>query len=68
MTCEQLQGYLLAVPAGTDAEARRHLAECAPCRRMAADLGRFEHVLEAAALSVRVPEGLSARLLLDDHR
>jgi hypothetical protein len=33
---------------------------------MAADLQRFEHLLEAAALSVPVPEGLSARVLLGD--
>jgi hypothetical protein len=66
MDCRHLQRYLLAVPAGSDAEVRRHLAECASCRRMAADLQRFEHLLEAAALSVPVPEGLSARVLLDD--
>jgi hypothetical protein len=67
MDCRHLQRHLLAVPAACDEEVRGHLAECARCRRMAADLQRFEHLLEAAALSIPVPEGLSARVLLEDR-
>jgi hypothetical protein len=67
MNCQDLKRYLLAIPTGDgDASVARHTAQCAECRRFAADLARFEHVIEGAALSVTVPEGLPARVLLHD--
>ncbi len=67
MNCQNLRRYLLAMPTGDgDASVTRHIAQCAECRRFAADLARFEHLIEGAALSVTVPEGLPARVLQHD--
>jgi hypothetical protein len=68
MNCQDLQRYLLATPSGSDPSAKHHLADCEPCRRVAADLLRLERSIEAAALSVEAPEGLSSRVLLNDHK
>jgi hypothetical protein len=68
MNCDELQLYLLATPSGDDSSARQHLAGCEGCRRFCADLLRLERSIEAAALSIEAPEGLSARVLLNDHK
>jgi hypothetical protein len=68
MNCQDLQRYLLASPSGDDPSAREHVARCEPCRRVAANLQRLEHAIEAAALSVEAPEGLASRVLLNEHK
>jgi hypothetical protein len=64
MNCQDIQHCLLAAPSCDDVEVRGHLAGCERCRQSAADLIRFERMIEAAALSIDAPEGLSARVLL----
>jgi hypothetical protein len=69
MNCEELQRYLLAVPTDRDeTSVARHIERCTECRRFAADLARFERLIEAAALSIEAPEGLAARVLLRDQK
>jgi predicted anti-sigma-YlaC factor YlaD len=68
MDCQDLRRYLLSEPWGNDSSAKEHLVQCEPCRRVSANLAQLERSIEAAALSVEAPEGLTSRVLLSDHK
>jgi hypothetical protein len=68
MNCQDLRLYVLAMPSGDDPSAQQHLADCEACRLFAGNVSRLERSIEAAALSVEAPEGLSSRVLLNDHK
>jgi hypothetical protein len=64
MTCGEIEIALLCAPRTDSAVLRAHLVQCAHCRRFAEDRLRLDGAIESAALAVRAPEGLSARVLL----
>jgi hypothetical protein len=63
MQCFEIRRRLQAAPREHAAALYAHLAQCEVCRRVAADLLRFDRAIASAA-SVAAPEGLAARILL----
>jgi hypothetical protein len=68
MNCRETQRRLHAEPFNDRADVGDHIAQCAVCRHVAAELAQLERDILDAALLQRVPEGLSARVLLRQHR
>ena len=65
MNCMDFRRRVSTAPEERDAEMRAHAAECPSCEAFAERAGRFDAVL-ARALRVPVPEGLAARVLLNN--
>jgi hypothetical protein len=64
MDCREAQLALHVAPLTDEADVRAHAAHCKACGHLASELIRLECAIRDAALAVRVPEGLSARVLL----
>ena len=64
MNCRNVQRSLHVAPFTDSVDVRAHTAHCDTCGSVAADLVRLECEIRDAAMAVRVPEGLSARVLL----
>jgi|TARA_Y100000310_G_scaffold159226_1_gene158771 hypothetical protein len=64
MNCLDFRRFRLSDPYSTDAESLSHRAECEACRGFENEVRNLDKQIKKA-LTVEVPEGLAARILLD---
>ncbi|MFT4799586.1 MAG: tRNA pseudouridine-54 N-methylase [bacterium] len=64
MNCIEFRHLILADPYAKPSKAEAHLATCAQCTRFKQEILNLDSDIEKA-LSVEVPEGLAARILLN---
>lgn len=64
MNCLDFRRFRLSDPYSTDAESLSHRAECEACRGFEIEVRKLDKQI-SRALTVEVPEGLAARILLN---
>ncbi len=66
MNCFESRRLLLAAPRNRSAQQEVHIATCAACARLLANLRKLDRALEKA-VSIRIPDALPDRILLARH-